>query len=337
MHDVTKSGVMRKVGIYIGRFQPFHMGHASIICQMVQEGCDHLIILVGSAKNSRTPKNPWTDAERSIIIKTYIQEEFGGRRERPGCSVIGIPDFLRDSDWEEHVQTIVNNLTYQNDKIILYGYDKDLSTAYLRKFPNFEYRSAILKTNINATEIRNWYFDERGHKRPDLPVQTLEFLETFEKTPQYVQLKKEHEFLKQYQKQFEGLKYPPTFVTVDAVIFNQQGKVCLIRRKEMPGQNQYALPGGFVDPNMSLLHSVIQATKDKTGITLNPDQTFKSTVFDQPGRSLRGRTITHAFLFKLPTDSQFDTSRCHWLNVNQLFLYEEEMFEDHKLIIQSML
>lgn len=335
MHDSSKSNVMRKVGVYIGRFQPFHLGHASIVCQMVEENCDLLIILVGSAKNSRTPKNPWSDSERIAIISLYVRDEFGPNR--PECVILGVPDFLRDADWEEHVQSLINNYTYQNDRVLLYGHDKDLSTAYLKKFPNLEYRAAELKTNINATEIRNWYFDERGHIRPDLPLQTLKFLEYFEKTPSYSQLKKEHDFLKSYQKQFEGLKYQPTFVTVDAVIFNQQGKVCLIRRKEMPGQNQYALPGGFVDPNMSLLHSVIQATKDKTGITLNPDQTFKSTVFDQPERSLRGRTITHAFLFKLPTDSQFDTSRCHWLNVNQLFLYEEEMFEDHKLIIQSML
>ena len=47
-----------KVGIYIGRFQPLHVGHLSIISHMC-ETYEHIIILVGSANLPSSRKNPF--------------------------------------------------------------------------------------------------------------------------------------------------------------------------------------------------------------------------------------------------------------------------------------
>ena len=122
MYDISKSGVMRKVGVYVGRFQPFHLGHASVIKQMIADGCELILILVGSAKNARTPVNPFRDIERVEVINGFLTSHCPDKTK---YSIIPIPDFLRDSDWEERVQQVIRSQTYQNDRVLLYGHDKD--------------------------------------------------------------------------------------------------------------------------------------------------------------------------------------------------------------------
>ena len=56
-----------KVGLYIGRFQPFHMGHLSIVKRALKE-CDTLVIAIGSSQENRTKKNPFTFEERKAFI-----------------------------------------------------------------------------------------------------------------------------------------------------------------------------------------------------------------------------------------------------------------------------
>jgi bifunctional NMN adenylyltransferase/nudix hydrolase len=104
----------------------------------------------------------------------------------------------------------------------------------------------------------------------------------------------------------------------------------------MPGRGYYALPGGFVKPTETLVQAAVRSAEEKAGIILDKNLVYHSVVFDQPERSLRGRTITHTFLFKLGQDYTKALRNADWINVNQLFMYEEEIFEDHKLIIQSL-
>ena len=47
-----------KVGLFIGRFQPFHKGHESIVRKMLEE-CEKVIIAIGSAQESGTVANPF--------------------------------------------------------------------------------------------------------------------------------------------------------------------------------------------------------------------------------------------------------------------------------------
>ena len=66
-------------------------------------------------------------------------------------------------------------------------------------------------------------------------------------------------------------------------------------------------------------------------------------VFDFPGRSLRGRTITHAFHIKL-THKELpevrggdDAQEAFWMPFAEVFQLENEFFEDHAHIIQSFI
>lgn len=61
-----------KCGLYIGRFQPLHIGHTHIISKMLDE-CDKVIIAIGSAQESGTKRNPLSFAYREgLIFDTFF-------------------------------------------------------------------------------------------------------------------------------------------------------------------------------------------------------------------------------------------------------------------------
>ena len=58
-------------GVFLGRFQPFHIGHLSIV-QKILADYDRLLIVIGSADKARTEENPWTLQEREAIIRETL-------------------------------------------------------------------------------------------------------------------------------------------------------------------------------------------------------------------------------------------------------------------------
>lgn len=147
-------------------------------------------------------------------------------------------------------------------------------------------------------------------------------------------------------------KYPVQFITADAVIF-QGSRVLLGRRKYPPGKGLLALPGGFVKDSEFLLNGAIREAKEETSIVQAVSRAFRadlrdflqgSRVFDEPDRSLRGRTVTHAFCFKLPETKEplqvkagDDLEDLLWLPVSEVRAHKELFFEDHLMIIESFM
>ena len=59
--------------VVLGRFQPFHKGHAAMIIAAENFRKENnpelkLIIAVGSSNRSQTLKNPWSDSERIEML-----------------------------------------------------------------------------------------------------------------------------------------------------------------------------------------------------------------------------------------------------------------------------
>ena len=64
-----------KCGLYIGRFQPLHIGHTHIISKMLDE-CDKVVIAIGSAQESGTKRNPLSYAYRKgLITETFFWQD----------------------------------------------------------------------------------------------------------------------------------------------------------------------------------------------------------------------------------------------------------------------
>ena len=57
--------------VFIGRFEPFHNGHAAV-ARYALSRARKVIFLVGSADTPRTIRNPWTVAERAVMIQSAL-------------------------------------------------------------------------------------------------------------------------------------------------------------------------------------------------------------------------------------------------------------------------
>ncbi|MBN1539889.1 MAG: nicotinamide-nucleotide adenylyltransferase [Candidatus Thermoplasmatota archaeon] len=89
-------------GLFIGRFQPLHLGHVSIIEAALDE-VDELIIGIGSAESSYTPKDPFTAGERMEMLLGYAKERGWGGRLLP----VPVRDVNRYSIWVDHVVSLL--------------------------------------------------------------------------------------------------------------------------------------------------------------------------------------------------------------------------------------
>ncbi len=66
--------MVRRV-LFFGRFQPFHLGHLMVAKWLLEEmGFDELVVMVGMASESHTPRNPFTAGERIWMIREALRE-----------------------------------------------------------------------------------------------------------------------------------------------------------------------------------------------------------------------------------------------------------------------
>ena len=61
-----------KVGLFIGRFQPFHNIHLKVI-KLLYKYCDFLLIGVGSPDKKYTKDNPFSYNERKKMIQNTLK------------------------------------------------------------------------------------------------------------------------------------------------------------------------------------------------------------------------------------------------------------------------
>ncbi|PJE76666.1 hypothetical protein COV05_03235 [Candidatus Uhrbacteria bacterium CG10_big_fil_rev_8_21_14_0_10_48_16] len=86
--------------LFIGRFQPYHIGHQMVIQGMVKL-CKKVVIGIGSSEKSGTAENPYTTAERKEMIQQALQDQ----DIIPLFDVVfvDLPDHDDDAQWTEHV------------------------------------------------------------------------------------------------------------------------------------------------------------------------------------------------------------------------------------------
>lgn len=345
---------MNKLSVVIGRFQPFHLGHEYLLKQAA-EGATHLLVLIGSAEQARTPKNPFTANERAAMIRTM------GVFPGIGLSIQYLHDFkYNEPRWLEQVQEKIEEMCANNDiskkDVTLVGHEKDSSSYYLKVFPQYKqrmvdfYMTATVFNDrtkcMDATRIRQLMFEnEFSFLRGVVSERVLGKLADFSHTSAFEQLQAEYYQLEAYKKSWAAAPYAPTFVTADAIVF-QSGHVLLVQRRNSPGKGLWALPGGFVNQNERIRDAALRELKEETSIKLQDRILNRCVVdvdvFDAPDRSLRGRTITHVVTYKLddseplphvkPADDAID---CRWFTISQFRKMREQMFEDHYEIIDN--
>lgn len=335
--------------VYIGRFEPFHLGHASVLARALREA-EKAIVLVGSAGAPRTAKNPWSFAEREIMIRAAAGAESGRVIVRP------LHDHLyNENAWIAAVQAEVGDVLARDGaradvSVCLIGHVKNATSYYLKAFPQWQLIDAEAVPMLSATELRQHLFaGDTGALRlieANVPAPVFEMVSAFRTTQAYAQLMEEYRHVEAYRAAWNAAPYAPTFVTADAVVVHS-GHVLLVKRKAQPGRGLWALPGGFVQPDETVREAAIRELREETRLKL-PVPVLKGSlrgeaVFDHPERSQRGRTITHAFHFDFPTGELpavrggDDAARARWVPIAEAQRMRDQLFEDHFFILEHFL
>ena len=119
-------------------------------------------------------------------------------------------------------------------------------------------------------------------------------------------------------------EFPHPAVTVDVVIFtirNDELKVLLIKRALDPFLGSWALPGGFVELDESLVEAAKRELKEETGVAAAYLEQLYT--FGEPNRDPRERVISVAYYALMPSDAleikaASDAEGVGWFSIDEL-------------------
>ncbi|WP_282787423.1 NUDIX hydrolase [Flavobacterium croceum] len=126
------------------------------------------------------------------------------------------------------------------------------------------------------------------------------------------------------------------FVTVDVLIvrpFEMEQQILLIKRKNEPFKDCWALPGGFVDENEDLEQAAIRELVEETQVKISHLEQIGA--FGKPYRDPRGHMVSIAYFGKVATNTiamaADDAKEIGWFSVTNL----PTLAFDHSDIIKA--
>ncbi len=139
--------------LYVGRFQPFHLGHLQAV-KNVLKNAPEAIIVIGSAQHSHTMENPFTAGERAMMIRLALDE---ARIDPSQYFIIPVSDLDIHGIWVSHIVSLVPSfdVVYSNEpltrRLFIESGFKVISIPFFR-------RKVCQATEIRRRMIRdeNW-------------------------------------------------------------------------------------------------------------------------------------------------------------------------------------
>lgn len=311
-----------ETGVFIGRFQPAHIGHIHAI-SIASSLCKTLIILVGSANQCLSIKNPWTYQQRKQML---LQKCFSANIRNVEIYPLNDYPYI-DSQWIADVRSTMEWLNVKSPT--LFGHMKD-GNDYLKWFPDYNFRDIQSIHTICATDIRNQLFAQNS---PELPKTVRDDFAYYQKEA----------------KLFADYPFPETlnFNCADSIL-ECQGHILLIKRKFAPGKDTWALPGGFKNRNETFLDCAIRELYEETNLRV-PEKVIRGSIidtkmFDSPSRSFGIPRNTLAVYIRISpnpdgslprANGADDAAETSWISLNDV-LNKHQLYDDHKFIISAM-
>lgn len=336
------------VAVVIGRFQLLHHAHLALLRQAL-DLAPRVVVLIGSACQAPSPRNPFTWQERAGVLQQALPPT-----QRQRLDLVPVPDLWDHDRWVAQVQSLVAQRAPAGARVALVGHRKDASSRYLADFPGWTLVDTGAHGPMGATPLRARLWSAPSPEAAleavaaEVPSATLDFLRRWVRTPLHARLAAQWRALEAERQRWALAPYPPVFVTVDAVV-DAEGHVLLIRRGREPGRGLLALPGGFLDPDETLLQAALRELREETGLDLSPACMRESLVgvqvFSHPQRSQRGRVITHAHHIRLPgaagalppVRAGDDAAQALWMAVDRLPGLQDRFHDDHWHILETLL
>ena len=138
--------------LFIGRFQPFQLGHLDAVKQNLKK-CSKIIIAVGSSQYSNQPGNPFSFEERKKMIESALKAE-----NISDYTIIPIEDINDNEKWVDCI----------TDKVPEYDYVFTGNPLTEKLFLKKKHRVEKLEFHIqiSATDISKMVCD-KNHKWKD--------------------------------------------------------------------------------------------------------------------------------------------------------------------------
>ena len=149
-------------GFYVGRFQPVHEGHESVLREIATEH-DELVVGIGSADKSHSLDNPFTAGERHVMLsRTRADVDVD-------ASIVPLVDVDRNALWTSHVHSLCPpfDVVYSNNPLVqrLFAED-DVEVRDLPMFNRQEYEGTAIRQRMISE-------DPWEHLVPNPVVETL--------------------------------------------------------------------------------------------------------------------------------------------------------------------
>lgn len=148
--------------VFVGRFQPFHLGHFRVVEEYQEEFGDFSLVM-GSAGKSRTPENPLTAGERKEIIRSCF----------PEIKVLELED---EGSTEEDNRQWVEKLEEETGSEVVIS-QNDLVKRLVQEYTDMELVEQDLydPEKFSATEVRRRIREGEEWKElvPDCAIQNI--------------------------------------------------------------------------------------------------------------------------------------------------------------------
>jgi len=320
--------------VLIGRFQPFHLGHAALLAQAL-ETAPKVVVVLGSAGSARNVRNPFTASEREAMIRATLGRDCANR-----VVFVGQRDVWDAVRWSGEVRRSVEAIA--PGRVALVGHHKDRSSDYLALFPGWTYLETGRITSLDATPLRERILSDREASdvlsglESAVPPAVLEFLEVWMESAWRGELALDAQAIREWEPSLGG----ESICTVDGVV-HSQGQILVYARSSRPGRGLLALPGGFAIAGEAADLASRRLIESRTGVWI-PGSPVRELLFSHPSRSQRGRVSTRAFLWEPDWDSNPPTfpgegsSNSLWIPLDKVAEFESSFFEDHFHILSML-
>ena len=136
--------------------------------------------------------------------------------------------------------------------------------------------------------------------------------------------------------------HPPLAVTVDLVVLtvrDDQLQALTVRRGEQPFEGEWALPGGFLQPDEDLGEAAERELLEETGLSSDRFHLEQLASYGAPHRDPRMRTVTVAYValaadLPVPTAGS-DAADAQWQPVSELVAADDSLAFDHTTILRD--
>lgn len=276
---------------------------------------DFFIFVIQNAFEPRSVLHPFLSEERLSLLKKSLPKQIK-------YATILQPNFFTEESQDENKYF---SLMKEIDSLNIDLGDIHYATNYQK--PE-KYHDLILSFGVMNVLSTN------------VPIPYLDFIKTFRKTKEYRMLCNEDFAIKNNKREKNF------YVAGDSCILSED-HVLLIKRKGSIGTNNWALPGGHIGSNEEIIKGAFRELKEETKINLTFDEysscIYKTKLFDNPNRSIKGRTISQVYYLKIPkmldVIAADDASEVFWFPVADIFeslLLKDCFFEDHYEIIREI-